>query len=394
MSRERSHITPEQYQKYLNGELSADEAYEIERLLQSTPLYDEAMDGLEMLDLETLSTDIDSLKKEIPLPVKEQKKKRSWLKVASMIALLIAGIPVLWLIVDQQQSKMLSDQQEKEVFTEESSAAESLTENPPVEKTEMAGSTSNESDKIINANPETNQPQDQKPAPKESKREELISEAKTSEPVAAAPAPLIIEIIEEEEIAEEVIAFADEADAEVVEEAFIFENIKSEEKTMNTRAIRMEADKKRKLKKASSRSVVGSGRNFPLNDEKLSDSVTNSEGTTDDLKSLLDDDTIADNFKLIPSMLFPIPAGGQKSFEDYLKENDLLLKKKRRHEPSTISFLVQPDSTVTDVRMIEGDSLQFDQISKIILDGPKWIPTDNTTNNRVRLILWKKTEKK
>lgn len=395
MSRERSHITPEQYQKYLNGELSASEAYEIERLLQSTPLYDEALDGLEMLDSKTLSTDIDSLKKEIPLPAKEKKKKNSWLKIAAMITLLIVGIPVLWLIVDQQQSnlEMLSDQQEKEVFTEESTATKSPTENLLTEKSITKDNTNNASDeKTIDPNSEANQQKIQKPSQIKDKSKELIDEALANEPVAEVP--LITETIEEDAVLEEVIAFTDEVDMEVMEEAEIMENAGMEEKTINTRTNRIEANKKRRPKKASSRSVVGSGRNSPLNTVDLSDSMDNSDEMTEDLKYLLVEDTAANNFEPMHTILMPVPADGEKSFEKYLKENNLLLKKKRRHKPATISFLVQPDSTITDVHLIEGDSLQFDQISKIILNGPKWIPTDSAISNRVRLILWKKNEKK
>lgn len=394
MSEDRSHITPEQYQKYLNGELSDSEAYEIERLLQSTPLYNEAMDGLEKIDLETLVTDLSSLKEQIPLPSKKKQQKSSWLKIAAMVALLIVGIPVLWLFIDQQQSNLevLSDKSGKEMSEDEPKATESITHIPLADEPEVMINGTDDQKVGGNVDAKKNDKQDQKPIEKEYDIQQQRREVKS---VAAAPAPVADkEIIEEDALIDEVIVFSDDIDTEVAEESVVFESVKAEERSKNLSTILKEEEKRKKIKKANTRSIAATEKTAPASDKDLSDSMGYFGGTTDNLNATLVADSIVSNFSLTPTYLYPVPADGQKSFEDYLKDNDILLKKKRRYQPVSISFLVQQDSTVANIQLIEGDSFQFDQISKIILDGPKWIPADNLANNRIRLILWKNTEKK
>ena len=99
----KSHIDPETYEKYINGLLSNEEAYEVEKIMQASQLYEDALDGLSSLDTDDLQNEIKLLKGKIPLPSKKQRIGFPWNRLAASLLLVIISIFVFWLILSKEQ---------------------------------------------------------------------------------------------------------------------------------------------------------------------------------------------------------------------------------------------------------------------------------------------------
>lgn len=393
MSQNHSHITPEQYQEYLNEELSSKEAYEIEKVLQSSSLYEEAMDGFESLQPDDLLNDLDSLKEKIKIPIEKNTHKRSWLKVAAMVTLLIVGVQLLWLIIDQQtpdlqnlsdmpnsESKKFDNKITKDNNVEGSFGiiTDTISEKGKKEETIVLNNVDEVSSKINEAESEKT------PKPKPSSGN---SQPEMSRPDAKLPPPIQNLVIEDDSKAVNEAVFYDAEDAEpenveILEEAIIIEEDKK-------------AYKKRiSDQKTSQMSLSSDDRSIAGKNDQNSDSVISSSGNSSELKSLFVSDSTLVKNEFSNSFGSPLPNNGLKAFEEYLEQNNILLKKKRRYKAITISFLVNSDSTLSEFNYISGDSSQFNEIESILTNGPKWIPQENATLNRVTQIFWKKTEKK
>jgi TonB family protein len=132
MSVDKNHS--EQFEKYLKGEMSSEEANAFERMVLNDPFAQEAMDGLESADPNVLFDDIDKLKQQVKSP---SKKGFNWMQIAAVVALLIVGSLTLWFSLDQVQiedGKELA--MEKEVL-QESDKIIKLDSIPKEEKEEL-----------------------------------------------------------------------------------------------------------------------------------------------------------------------------------------------------------------------------------------------------------------
>lgn len=108
MSEGKNHS--EQFERYLKGEMTPEEAYAFERKSLDDPFVQEAIEGFEESGLESLA-DLKSLRERIS---KEQKKKIPWLRIATA-AILIITCSFIYFMVDRfdAESELAYDQTEE-----------------------------------------------------------------------------------------------------------------------------------------------------------------------------------------------------------------------------------------------------------------------------------------
>ncbi|WP_425390073.1 energy transducer TonB [Ekhidna sp.] len=104
MSTDKNHS--EQFERYLKGQMSPEEAHAFERDVLDDPFALEALEGLSANDPRTVVEDIKSLKNSV---LRKKKGSPVWLRAAAMIAMLIVGsIAVFYLFSNVEQSQLAS----------------------------------------------------------------------------------------------------------------------------------------------------------------------------------------------------------------------------------------------------------------------------------------------
>jgi len=91
MSAKRKYRTPNEYLKYLKGELSHEERYTFERDLEADPFEKEAMEGMEQVPARELEEDLLSLHADMHKRLKRRKRRTFYYAAASVASLLIVG---------------------------------------------------------------------------------------------------------------------------------------------------------------------------------------------------------------------------------------------------------------------------------------------------------------
>lgn len=143
MSNHKDHITnltPELMQQYVDGSLSSDMQYQVERYLLDHPFEAEAVEGMESIQSTDFINDVDSLKKRL-ISVKDNNVviplwKQYW-KVAAVITVLVVST---FLILEMNRSSDLTNNElalnDEEIpeATEEEKAVEPIVELVPEEK--------------------------------------------------------------------------------------------------------------------------------------------------------------------------------------------------------------------------------------------------------------------
>lgn len=118
------------YEKYLKGEMSAEEAHVFEREVLNDPFEQEALEGLEAHDSSTVLSDIEMLQSKV---LAKEKTGFSGLRIAAVISLLIVSSLAIWFSIDQIEGdpELAMDKQEvaKDVPAEETREAAESEEN-------------------------------------------------------------------------------------------------------------------------------------------------------------------------------------------------------------------------------------------------------------------------
>jgi hypothetical protein len=91
MSAKRKHRTPNEYLKYLKGELSREERYTFERDLQADPFEMDAMEGMEQVPAGELEEDLLSVHAGMHKRLKRRRRRTFYYAAASVASLLIVG---------------------------------------------------------------------------------------------------------------------------------------------------------------------------------------------------------------------------------------------------------------------------------------------------------------
>lgn len=90
-------LSEKEIRDYLQGKVTGKDAHEMERHLLNDAFDREAVDGLESFESGNISADIHSLRQKIN---QRGKKRFLWLRVAAVVALLLASTVVVWFTVD------------------------------------------------------------------------------------------------------------------------------------------------------------------------------------------------------------------------------------------------------------------------------------------------------
>lgn len=119
----------EQYEKYLSGKMSAEEANAFERGVLNDPFEQEALEGFEANDPAAIS-DIEKLQAKV---LKKEHTGFGWMRIAAVVALLIVGSFTVWLVIKPiaPGQEMAMENQETEEEVSEESLEQDL--KPPVE---------------------------------------------------------------------------------------------------------------------------------------------------------------------------------------------------------------------------------------------------------------------
>ncbi|SNS56845.1 TonB family C-terminal domain-containing protein [Ekhidna lutea] len=102
MSKDRNHS--EQFERYLKGQMSPDEAHAFERKLLDDPFAQEAIEGFESQGLEPLA-DLEKLRARVTT---RQKAIFPFIRVAAAVALLIVGSLTVYIVINQFENETLS----------------------------------------------------------------------------------------------------------------------------------------------------------------------------------------------------------------------------------------------------------------------------------------------
>lgn len=377
MKKDYSHITPEEYDRYLKGKLSPEEAYRLERIMQAHSLYDEAGDGMESIDPELFREDMESLKSRFKTEKNSDKAVIAWWKYAATISLLLISIPLIWYLLqsgplDAPLSMEKSATESPEAQPEKATGTQ---EDPAISPTES----SNEPEIIWEEEKpdQTANREVMRPVPQRSTKSSAVDK---SSGLGSAP-PEVAELADKVEVLEET----------VVEEIYFEENLteagseKEEDSQERARQMAYAKEENKRKKMAASKSVSPAPATY---NSLRADSIT-----ADQVATITENERRADNLGFFP-LLYPRPDSRQVDFEKYLRNREVFLKERRRTEKLSIAFTVNADSTLTDYILIEGERESFNMVVKILSAGPVWIPSQDSLRNQVKRSFWIRKKKR
>ncbi len=378
MSQKKSHISSEMYEKYLSGQLSKEEAYEVEKIMQSFELYDDALEGLESLNTTHLKQEIDLLKEKVSLPNHKSEGKTLWFKIAAAVLLLITSSLIIWQIVpnsrlknelgsiQKEESPLWSPENNNDDFVKANDTTLPIKEKKDRAEVEAELALNNRLEDKSNRRSEV--PQTETP---------VAQKITIPEPVLANSGILeelledefLIEVEESEEVMEEM-----SLDDIVLESASL---ANSTEENKSTQGV---------LPPTTASLVDTSSR---LASDEYLDSLEEGDHTSANytLKKVREK---SEEF-LVSSAR---PIGGFENFNKYLAKNNIRRKPKKKHQSVTIQFEVKVNSSLQNIHIIRGDTILGHQIIPILLNGPQWIPSQDSSKNVVIEIFYKKSEKK
>lgn len=401
MSDQDKHITPEQFEKYLNGELSPEESHAVEAAMQSHPLYDEAMDGFEaaceQADQTALSQDLKALSQKISLPdnnTQTDKPQTPWLRIAAAVLILLVALPALWLLVEKGPLSNGSTESSRKETPEEQPVAMQTPEQAP-ESEEGPGQEIQESADLADSDQKNGSGSsagiaEKQPAANRSDTPLAISAPspsrakRTQSPAPAAEKPeedIHIDTYIDEEVTEEFIM--DEGDM-IAAEAEVEASRKTAE--AETAASRKASEAKSIMRQRKKEATTLRGALVPTDSGQLTMEDFAGATQSSPLPTIEGDtDKVSAPFTIFPT---PKPVGGNDAFLGYLMENGVTTVKQKKQKPVTLSFKVAQDSTLQNIVLEKGDSVKGALVKSLLENGPKWIPDSDTTKNQLLKKFW------
>jgi len=358
MKKEYSHIDEENFNRYLDDQMTKQERNLFEKELQKNPFEDEALEGFLNLNSSQIQKDLSELKAKIH-PVKRKTKYRYWAAAATFLLLVTSGI--IWVQLNENQ------------------AISEIAENRTVQKHEKKIVTSDKQEETISVN-KILQPQvseqyiEAKPEVKveksevnyEAKKSKEILKSESIKPseIASRKKILIAESTPENVInlkdsetepTQNIGAVGDILQAKDSNVIFMIEDLKQEQ---NNRATTAEY--------SSFKAVQ--------NVENISEPVAFAP-----VEELLTEKEIAkstskNHFEILTDSKVQ-PEIGMPEFEKYLKNKAVLpINFPKRKEVVKLLLSINSRGEITEIQnKNKADSLIFEKAKEIITNGPKWM---------------------
>jgi len=401
--------------KYLQGELSPEEAHRVEKLILIDPFYQEALDGMETLEGEELEYDLKDLSQKIRKRSLSSKTGRSFnfYRIAAAIILLAAFSYVIVYTTSRIEnvSKNETLSQKQDALEEDKQAPAEIQE-----KEREALDKSNDRDDL-----ETRQSESEITAGKEDipdhisdkpeaehipeTSEENVSKVRKRTDEAAAyaeftePEPLEPEeesldpaIPEEQKVKYTLANEKDPYDLKEEQEQNINiqeelaevaiadgdENLDMQSDQVGISTEELESDIGRSVTEPAP--VLNDIDQTSVRSRKESKLARQSEPQhTDVAKAAGAPSSI--NEKAAEKILTPVPLNGYEDYTEYIKEN-LDYPEKERNDGIegmvTLIFIVNKDSIPDKIQVIQSLKPDCDKEAiRLLLEGPKWIPVFN-----------------
>lgn len=98
-----NHLTPEIIQAYHTGKLTSEQMHQVEVLMLENPLYDEGMEGIESIDAQDFSEDIEMLTAQLDKAIQEKKAPfwTTFRRIAATLLLLVTSVSLFYILNDQ-----------------------------------------------------------------------------------------------------------------------------------------------------------------------------------------------------------------------------------------------------------------------------------------------------
>ncbi len=370
----------EDFRKYHQGEMSAQEAHDFERATLNDAFEQEAAEGWELHDADDIVRDIAGLQQKLQLP--KRRVFPVWQIAASVLLLLTASFLIYWQV--ERRSDPIAMKESTEAPGERAPASESQ---PPKNITATDPSdTDPQEEAIESASPDEEPPVADISFSAEEAQPDAGAVPEVSEPIAAATTVepetgLVLAEVEEaeEETSIEDVVFADQEFAEVGEEGFAA----AEEEPLTQDLLVFEDD-------TNSSDLV-------FNETLVTEEEDVSGAAPVALAVAPPEPEEAETRKAraaaAPASSTPSPVGGYPTYYEYLKnaaaeaqgEQDL------KQGQVTIQAVVKRNGKLDDLEIILGlDEITNEAALKIVREGPRWNPADSNgrlVNSTVQIIV-------
>lgn len=325
MSKQHQHISEEEIQRYLNGEMDAAEQHAFEAKLENDPFAYATMEGLEELSQAEVARELQKLQ----LEATEAKQSFGWMRIAAAVTIaLMAGLAIWYYTQPQQPSQLAYEETnappaEQEIETVPAEPAQTATLPEPASET-VAEAARNEEEA-----PKPDAPVAITEAP-------ALADAQSINPPVQKPAEDLSTLrnevavtLEENRATQGEIQVSEEVLEETVVEDVVFE-----EQVAQDFELTQGATADQQLSRAAPAAKSMSRQSFTANT--------------------------------------PQPIGGLKAYQDYLMDS-------LRYTPEmgagvvTLRFTVSQNGTPMDIQVVDGLNEQANaEAIRLIAEGPKW----------------------
>jgi len=401
--------------KYLQGELSPEEAHRIEKLILNDPFYQEALDGMETLEGEELEYDLKDLSQKIRRRTLSSKKGRSFnfYRIAAAILLLAAFSYVIVYttsrIEDVSKSESLS--QKQDVMEEDKQAPAEIQEKES-EVTDKSGDRdgleTKPSDSEVAANdyaviePDLDEPvsehltksTEENLSKEKETIEETVSFAEFTEPKPLEP---------EEESRDPGIPVEQKVDYVLTNEEDPYDLIEEQEQDITIQEEFAEVaivDEDENSNFQSNRDGISTedlesdqGRSDTEPSPELNDINQTSGRNGKESKLARRSDPppagvtkaagapTSQNETAVEEILKPVPVNGYEDYKEYIKDN-LIHPEKEGIDGIEgmvkLRFIINKDSIPDKIQILQSLKPDCDKEAiRLLLEGPKWIPVYN-----------------
>ncbi len=401
--------------KYLQGELSPEEAHRIEKLILNDPFYQEALDGMETLEGEELEYDLKDLSQKIRRRTLSSKKGRSFnfYRIAAAILLLAAFSYVIVYttsrIEDVSKSESLSQKQDVMEEDNQEPAEIQEKEREVIDKSsDREGLETKPTDREVAANdyaviePDLDEPvsehltksTEENISNEKETMEETVSFREFTEPEPLEPEEEALDLaIPAEQKVDYVLTneedpydLTEEQEQDItIQEEFAEVGIADEDENLNFQSNQVristeeqESDQGRSdtepspelndIDQTSERNRKES--KLARRSEPAPVSVTKAAGAPTSL-----------NEAAIEEILKPVPVNGYEDYSEYIKDN-LIHPEKEGIDgiegKVKLRFIINKDSIPDKIQILQSLEPDYDnEAIRLLLEGPKWIPVYN-----------------
>lgn len=344
-------IDPEDFLRYISGEMSDEERHAIEREIQKDPFAADALEGLSIPDTGEARKDLSKLKARL---IKRVAGRRSmvWIRVAASVAVIVViGTLYFTVFTDKigQMDRRIAETESAEPAREPGAAGEKKAPEKATEETITAEET-----------PSANDIQEESPTQEGSPIQETPVERRAPERSDAQPVPAetYVQVVEElaadsELMMEDEFILAEmEADAEEIADMIVYDTETMEEPVIPDEEIMAEA--------AAARSRVST----------LAKSTTLEEGKGEEITGM-------DEARMIPDSIPAMPSGGMELFNRYITDNLRFPEDDSIPGESVVvlSFIVGPQGRPQNINADESPDEAFSlEAIRLLQEGPAWSP--------------------